>query len=294
MLSKVFSFKSSVLNKWFLLCLIGLLIQMYLNTGTLSAYAATLEKPTLYAGYYVNNDWPQYVANYKFIIGADPTEWELGFVLRRQLLYIIGFPFFKLFGFFIGSMITILICIIVSIYCFARFIEKEFGKDAARIGLLLICTYSGIMYWIGSPFVQNLITPLCLWIYILLYKMKTGSFRFNIVALFIIGILSTGYDLLPLFAPGILLFLLFNKSFILKQRTVLVLIAIIAFILPQAIIRFWIESRGANLRFSNDETYKILINAYLNLFNQLPTFWLRVFSFCLCSSWSHLSSAACT
>jgi hypothetical protein len=81
---------------------------------------------------------------------------------------------------------------------------------------------------------------------------------------------------LPLFAPGILLIILLNKNFSLKQNISLAAIAITAFALPQLLISFWIENRGAALRFSNEETYKIIINAYLNIFNQLPTWWMRV------------------
>jgi hypothetical protein len=275
MFRKIFSFKSRKLNPWFLVCIGLLLVQMYLSTGTLSAYAATRVKPVLYEGYYVNNDWPQYMANYKFITGADHTEWEFGFVLRRQLLYVVGYPFFKAFGFFVGSMITILLCILFSLFFFFKFIEKEFGADATKIAIVLLCTYTGIMYWIGSPFVQNLITPLCLIIYMLLYKMQAGSFKFNTVALFIIGVLFTGYDLLPLFAPGILLLIFFNKHFIFRQRLMLAGVAIFTFALPQLLIRSWLILRGADPNHGNDESYRIIINAYLNIFNQLPTWWMR-------------------
>ncbi len=276
MWSNIYRFQSKDLSTWLWVCFTILLVQMYLNTGTLSAYAATMEKPTVYGGYYVNYDWAQYVANYKFINGADHLEWERGMVLRRVLLYIVGFPFFKLFGFFLGSMITILLCIFGALLFFFRFIEKEFGSQATKVAMVLLCSYSGIMYWIGSPFAQNLIVPLCLGIYFLLFKMKDGSFKFNISALFIIGILFTGYDLLPLFAPGILLFILFNKSQSIKIRILLIPIAIFAFVVPIFLIRLWLQFRGADLKYGNDDTYRIIINAYLNIFNQIPTWWARV------------------
>ncbi len=276
MFSKIFRFQTLALRNWLYVCFVVLLVQMYLNTGTLSAYAATMEKPTVYGGYYVNYDWPQYVANYKFIIGADHQEWERGVVLRRQLMYVIGYPFLKIFGFFLGSMITILFVLLGALFFFFKFIENEFGEKATKVAMVLLCTYSGIMYWIGSPFVQNLIVPLCLGIYYLLFRMRHGSFNFNVKAVFIIGILFTGYDLLPLFAPGVLLFVLSNKTFRVKQRLVLFFISIIAIVLPPLLIRYWLLCRGADLSYGNDETYRIIIHAYFNILNQLPTWWARV------------------
>lgn len=103
--------------------------------------------------------------------------------------------------------------------------------------------------------------------------MKDGSLKFNISALFLIGILFTGYDLLPLFAPGILLFILFNKNQSIKNRILLIPIAIFAFVVPIFLIRLWLQLRGADLKYGNDDTYRIIINAYLNIFNQIPTWW---------------------
>ncbi len=276
MISKLFYIQSASLRKWICFGFIVLCIQLYLNTGTLSGYAGTLDKPTLYGGYYVNNDYPQYVANYNFIIGAAPQEWERGMVLRRQLMYIWGYPFMHYFGFFYGSMITILLTIFISFFFFFKFIEREFGEHAAKVSVVLLCTYSGVMYWIGSPFVQNLIIPLCLAIYFLLYKMQQGSFKFNVFALIIIGILFTGYDLLPLFAPGILLFILARKKLPLRNRLLLLPIAIMAFALPQWLIRYWLIVRGANFVYANDDTYKIILTSYLSIFQQLPAWWWRV------------------
>ncbi len=276
MYSKYFHFKSHTLKPWLWGCFIALLLQMYLNTGTLSGYAATMTRPTVYGGYYVNYDWPQYVANYKFIKGADHTEWEKGVVLRRQLMYVVGYPFFLVSGFFIGSMLTILASIFFALFFFFRFIEKEFGEVAAKVSMVLLCTYTGIMYWIGSPFVQNMIVPLCLGVYALMYKMQKGTFKENIIYLFLIGILFTGYDVLPLLGPGVMLFVFFNKNFPFRKRIGLIAIAGVAFIIPPLLIHFWLIARGANLNLGNDDTYKIIINAYLNIFNQIPTWWMRV------------------
>jgi len=276
MIRNYFRFGTRRLTAWFWTCITALFIQMYFSTGTLSGYAATLEKPAVYKGYYVNYDWPLYVSNYKFIMGADHQEWEHGAVLRRMLLYIIGYPWMRLFGFFVGSMITILLILILTIYFFSRFLEKKFGEFAAITGTMLICTYSGIMYWIGSPFVHNLIVPICIWVYILLYGMSTGGLKSNIRSLIIMGILFTGYDLLPLLGPGIFLFILFNNHFNASLKIILLFVFVIAMLLPQLLIQWWLGMRGLAIHNSNDDTYRIILNSYIHIGQQIPAWINRV------------------
>jgi hypothetical protein len=271
----VFSLPPQI-RKWFWISVALMGVQMYLNTGTLSAYAATMNNPAMYDGYIVNLDWPQYVANYKFITGADPSQWAGGYVLRRVLLYLVGYPFLKLFGFYTGSMITIFLCIFISYFFFIKFVGKEFGNAGAGIAMALLCTYTGIMYWIGSPFVHNLIVPLCLWIYLLLYKMQRNGLRFNYLALAIIGILFTGYDLLPLFAPGILVLILLNRNFAFTQRLLLIVFALLMFVGPPLLVRWWIHTRAENFPLGgNDNSYTIIINSYLHVLNSIPAWWER-------------------
>ena len=272
----LFSFSSKSLNKWCIICFTALLIQMYFNTGTLSGYAATLDKPALYNGYYVNYDWPQYVFNYNFMMGKSPLTWQGGAVLRRELLFIIGFPFYKLFGFYAGGMVTIVLSILITLFCFFRFVETRFGEAATKVAMVLLCTYTGIMYWIGSPFVHNLIVPICLWIYMLMMRMQKASFRFQVIALCIIGILFTGYDLVALFGPGILLFIAFNKHQRLRSKVALIPISIAAFIIPQLLIKWWLLAQGGVMNQGNDNSFTIIINAYLNFFNEIPIWIDRI------------------
>ncbi len=269
-------FLSLNLIYWLGACFFVLLLQMYLNTGTLSAYAATLDKPALYNGYYVNYDWPQYVANYNFIRGEDHSVWENGLVLRRILLYVIGFPFLKIFGFYAGSLITIVLTLLTTFFFFFRFVEREFGEFACKVAMLLLGSYSGIMYWIGSPFVQNLVVPLSLIVYMLLYQLHKKSLYKKTFYLTVIGVLFTGYDLLPLFAPGILLYITLHKSIELKQKLWLLPITIVTFLLPQLLIKLWLTARGANTNTGNEEAYKVIITAYTHILNDLPAWYIRI------------------
>lgn len=269
-------FSSPVLNRMFVI-MIGLwLLQMYLNTGTLSGYAATLENPTLYNGYYVNYDWQHYVANYKFMMGKAPVEWQQGAVLRRELLFVLGYPFYKLFGFYAGGMTTILLILLITCYCFIRYVEEEYGSHAAIVALLLLTTYTGVMYWIGSPFAQNLVVPVCLWVYMLLHKITGATLKKRMLYLGIIGILFTGYDFIPLLGPGILLFLLFNKKIKIPERLFLIVFAIISFVLPQLFIQWWLHAQGGVMNNSNEDTFKIIINAYLNYKDVLEPWKVRL------------------
>jgi hypothetical protein len=272
----IFSFSSGSLNKWFLFCMLLMLGQMYLNTGTLSGYAATLDKPALYNGYYVNYDWPQYVFNYNFMMGKSALTWQGGAVLRRELLFIIGYPFYKMFGFYAGGMITIVLTLISTLFFFFRFVEKRFGENATKVAMVLLCTYTGIMYWIGSPFVHNLIVPICLWIYMLMTMMRERGFRFNIAAVCIIGILFTGYDLIALFGPAILIFILFHRKFSPGKRVLLELVAVAAFIIPQLLIKWWLLAQGGHMTQGNDNSFSIIMNAYLNFFNEVDLWIQRV------------------
>lgn len=185
-----------------MLCaLVLLLVQMYLNTGTLSAYAVTLDNPFVMEGYIVNYDYVHYRCNYDFIMGGHVDTW--GWVLRRELFYILSFPFFQLYGFYLGGLLSACIITLLSCYFFIRFVYRNIGIRAAYVIMALLAAYPGIMYWIGSPFAQVMIVPCCCWIYAIMWKMqRSDSLAKHTLYLLIISILFTAYDLFVFFLSG--------------------------------------------------------------------------------------------
>lgn len=245
-----------------LICaLVILLVQMYFNTGTLSAYAVTLQNPTELEGYIVNFDYAHYQCNYNFIIGENADNWATGWVLRRELFFIISFPFFKLFGFYIGGILSAFVINLTSFYFFIKFIYKNIGIQSAYVAMILLSTYPGIMYWIGSPFAQVMIVPCCCWIYVIMWKMsQTDSLKKHILYLSIISLMFTAYDLFVYFYPAILL--IYLKHYQWKK----IIVSVPIMLVPQALIVLWLKSSGAtNISSDNSGLYLTIIKSYFHI-----------------------------
>lgn len=233
---------------------------MYLNTGTLSAYAVTLENPFVREGYIVNYDYPHHECNYRFIMGEHADEWKWGWVLRRELFFVLAFPFFKIAGFYIGGLITAFIITLVSFYFFIRFVYKNIGLRPAYVAMILLATYPGIMYWIGSPFAQVMIAPCCCWLYIIMWKMQeTESLKKHLFYLSVISILFTAYDLFVFFYPAILLIYFRKRQW--KQM----ILSLPIMLIPQVLIVYWLKSSGATeLRSDNSGLYLSILQSYFH------------------------------
>ena len=104
-----------------------LLLQMWLNSGNMSVYAATLSNPHTMKGYITNYDDVHYYMNYKMICGAPSEEWKVGYTLRRVGLFVIGYPFFRLFGFYWGGEITSFLLVLFSFIYLVHFVKP--GHD---------------------------------------------------------------------------------------------------------------------------------------------------------------------
>ena len=243
----------------FICSLILLLLQMYLNTGTLSAYAVSLLNPTEAEGYIVNYDYKHYECNYNFIIGESADKWSWGWVLRRELFYILSYPLFKLFGFYIGGLLSAMIINLISFYFFIKFIYKNMGLQSAYITTVILASYPGIMYWIGSPFAQVMIVPCCCWVYVLVWKMsKTDELKKHVCYLAIISLLFTAYDLFIFFYPAILLIYFKHKQW--KK----IAVSLPIMITPQVLIVLWFSSFGVTeLGSENSGLYLKIIQSYI-------------------------------
>lgn len=251
-------------NKPFFLSLIAaflfLIIQMYLNTGTLSGYAVTLENPYVTEGYIVNYDYTHYQCNFNFITGKPSETWNAGWVLRRELFYVLAFPFLKVFGLYTGGTIAAFIITLIACYSLIQFTYKNIGVFQAYVAMVMLSSYSGIMYWIGSPFAQVMIVPCCCWIYIIMWKMsKTNNLYAHLGYLSIISILFTAYDLFIFFYPALILIYL-------KQREWKKIgLSIPIMIIPQAIIIILLKIGGATeIKNDNSGLYLTIIKSYFN------------------------------
>ena len=244
----------------FIISILFLISEMYLNTGTLSAYAVTLENPMVIDGHIVNYDYVHHECNYNFIIGSDPETWSNGWVLRRELFFIVAFPFFKLFGFYFGGIIAAFSITIFSYFVFIKFIFKTFGIQQAYVGMALFVAYPGIMYWIGSPFAQTMIVPCSCLIYILMWKINESLIlKKQLMYLSIIAILFTAYDLFVFFYPAILLI------FFTKRQWIALFCSLPIMLLPQILIVFWLKAKGVDqLNDRNSGVYAIIINSYIH------------------------------
>ncbi len=245
---------------WLVLSVVFLLLEMYLNTGNLSAYAVTLDVPVIKEGYLVNLDYVHYECNYNFIVGNDLETWEKGWVLRRELFFILAFPFLKIFGFYIGGIVAAFTITISAYLILVRFVFKTFGLQQAYVAMVLFVSYPGIMYWIGSPFAQTMIVPCCCLIYILMWKInETQRLTKHLVYLSAIAVLFTAYDFFVFFYPAILLLCLK------KRQWMTMLLSFPIVILPQLLIVWWLKSRGmVELSTDNSGLYTSIINSYIN------------------------------
>ncbi len=240
-----------------------LVLQMWLNSGNMSVYAATLANPHMMHGYITNYDDIHYEMNYKMLRGVKPKEeWKYGLTLRRVGLYIAGYPFFLLLGFYWGGEFT---CFLLTIFTFLfliHHIKKTYGMAAAYAGMLLAGSYTGIMYWIGSPFAQNTIFPICVFVYIIMTRLEAGiPLKKSIYLWLLIGFLFTGYDLFIMFIPAIFFFYIFRKEY---SRAILS--AFIMF-LPQVLVELALQSYGALFHNNNKDLYKVIFSSYFNNFS---------------------------
>jgi hypothetical protein len=240
-----------------------LVLQMWLNSGNMSVYAACLTKPHIMKGYITNYDDTLYEMNYKMIRGVTPKEeWKYGLTLRRVGLFIVGYPFFRAFGFYWGGELT---CFLLTIFTFLyliHFVKKKYGSSAAYAAMLLAGSYTGIMYWIGSPFAQNTIFPICVFVYILMMKLETTTVLKKALGIwFLIGVLFTGYDLFIMFIPAIFFFYCFRKQWLWA-----VLSAIVIF-LPQVIVELALQTYGALFHNANKDLYTVILQSVTDNFS---------------------------
>lgn len=238
---------------------IVLIAAIWLSTGTMAPYAATVESPSIAepCHYLVSVDHEQFVAPFRMMRG-DPVEtWGWSVVLRRLLFPIIALPFVNVFGFLTGGLIASMLVNVAAVIAFTMLIRRRFGEAAALTALWLLATYPGITYWAGLPYSYVVIVPGSLACMMLLYRLQdANTLRDAVAASLLLGIVFLGYDLLPFFGAAAALLLL------LRRRFLWMVAACVTMLLPSFAVAALFILIGVPLVNANTVMYLVIINAY--------------------------------
>ena len=188
-----------------------LLLGVWASSGTLAPYAATLAKPYVWGpcDYLLNIDHNHFKAVFLMLDGAPRDQWEYSVVLRRVLHPLLAYPFMKILGFGAGGIAANILFALGSVAAFWRALQNRYGGKVPVALLWLLATSPGIFYWAGLPYSYAIIVPASLLALVILWKLETATgWRPALLCGLGLGVLSTGYDLLPFFgAAGLLLLL---------------------------------------------------------------------------------------
>jgi hypothetical protein len=194
-------------------CLL-LALGIWVNTGTLAPYGATLAKPFVWGpcNYLLNIDHNHFKATFLMLDGAPREQWEFSVVLRRVLYPLLAYPFMKLWGFGGGGLAANVLLAAGSLGLFWRALRRRLGTEPPLALLALLATYPGWVYWAGLPYSYAIIVPASLLCMAILWRVETlTSSREALLAGLGLGVLFTGYDLLPFFGAAAVLLLLWRR-----------------------------------------------------------------------------------
>jgi hypothetical protein len=241
-----------------------LALGIWVNTGTLAPYGATLAKPFVWepCEYLLNIDHNHFKATFLMLDGAPREQWEFSVVLRRILYPLLAYPFMKLLGYGAGGLVTNVLLAVGSLAVFWRALRRRLalrGEGEPPLTLLaLLATYPGWMYWAGLPYSYAIIVPASLLCMALLWRVETlTTWRQALLAGLGLGVLFTGYDLLPFFGAAALLLLLWRRLWL--PCAVLA----VAQLLPTlAIATLLWQIYRVPFRNSNTEAYFAVLKSY--------------------------------
>jgi hypothetical protein len=164
----------------------------------------------------------------------------------------------KAFGFETGGLIVNVIITILAFLFFVDFLRKRFGFNAATVGMWLITTFPGIFYFSGMPYSYSTIVPSTLVILVLLWKSwESDNTLLLMTVAFVIGVLSTSYDFLPIFGFAYIVLLL------LKRRYLSLLPATILLVLPSIIVALVLKFYyKVDLHNANTDMYSNMLSGF--------------------------------
>jgi hypothetical protein len=259
-----------------------LTLGIWVNTGTLAPYGATLKSPLIWApcNYPLNIDNPHFKATFLMLDGAPRSQWAFSVVLRRILYPLLAYPFMKLLGFGAGGLVTNVLLAVGSLAVFWLALRRRLGGEPPTLILALLATYPGWMYWAGLPYSYAAIVPLSLLCMVLLWRVETLiAWHQALVTGLAMGILFTGYDLLPFFGVAGVLLLLYRRLWV--PCAVFAVATVIPSALTSAVL--WQVYR-VPFRNGNTEAYYKVIRSYVHVSKvDLGAwwYWLRAFPWAL-------------
>jgi hypothetical protein len=228
----------------------------------MAPYAATLNgaREWLPCKYLLNIDHDHFRGTYFFLAGTGRELWEWSVVLRRILYPILAYPFMAIGGYELGGFIFNLILYGATLLLYVRFSERTIGRHGAHATAWLLATYPGIAYWAGLPYSYAIIPAASLLAFTCLYGIDRAThWHQTLLPALGIGIASTGYDLLPFFAPASLIVLAAQRRWSWCVST-LVLMGLPS-LLVSVILR---ENYGVTASNSNTASYLTIVGSYLN------------------------------
>lgn len=265
--------------RWFLaLCSIVLVAQMWLCSGTLAPYAATLSNPHLIDSqgdyinieadtnlnalgcYYIANyDHKLYLANYRLIDGRPKEEWNWAYLLRRPFMYVVSYPLMVRYGFLDGGFIVALLINIAVLLWFCRWVRQKWGHTAALAAAMVLCAYPATMYWSGQPYPHILITACTLALTMFLYKVYESN-SLKTIALYSLwaGISFLAYDTYIFFVPA------FGLLLLLQRKWEAIPVSMFFMALPLGLWLWFLNGKTVPAASGNSDIYGNIITAYLN------------------------------
>lgn len=247
-----------------------LVLEVWVNSGTLAPMAATLGNPlvTEPCQYLLNIDHYHFKAVFWMLDGAPRAQWDYSVVLRRLLHPLLAYPLMKLLGFAAGGILLNVLLAAGSVAVFWITLRRRYGEDLPNAGLWLLATYPGFFYWAGLPYSYGAIVPLSLLGLTVLWRLddSPGSgAREALLCGLLLGLFSTGYDLLPFFGPAGLLVLLHRRKWAACVPFVAGLV-----VAPLAVLAFLKLFLRVPLVNANTEVYGIIVRTYLSAWKLSP------------------------
>jgi len=192
-----------------------MLLAMWLSSGTMAPYAATLDSPLVLepCHYLANIDHPQFYATFAFLDRAPSEEWAFSVVLRRLLFPLLAYPSMKVLGFMWGGLLTSMMLHLFALGVLSGFLSRRYSRTAGDFGCWLLATYPGVAYWGGMPYSYAIIVPASILAMILLFRIdESGDSKSLIRDSLLLGLTFTAYDLLPFFGTASVFLVLRKRS----------------------------------------------------------------------------------
>lgn len=239
-----------------------LVLAIWLSSGTMAPYGATLYAPLVLqpCGYLVNSDHPHHKAVFLMLDGADKSQWGFSVVLRRVTFFVFALPFMKMWGYELGGFFASVLLHVASFLVFILFLRREIGEKAAVLGMWLLATYPGISYWAALPYSYAAIVPCSLLATILLWKLNNACELKRAVGFsLLLGVLFTAYDFLPIFGLAALLIVILNRRYV--QAVPVLLALILPHLISNQLLK---EIYGVSFSNSNTDVYYYIVQSYLH------------------------------